>query len=170
MEDDRCRFRVWAPASERVHLHLVAPRERVVCMQPRTLGYHTALVQGTPPGTRYLYRLSTGSEFPDPVSRSQPEGVHGPSEVINRQFAWTDAHWFGVPIEHYVIYELHVGTFTSAGTFDAVIPYLDELAGIDACRPIPRRPELGLRRGFSVCRSKLIWRTVWLEKIGERMS
>ncbi|PYS36910.1 MAG: malto-oligosyltrehalose trehalohydrolase, partial [Acidobacteria bacterium] len=130
MEDDRCRFRVWAPASERVHLHLVAPRERVVCMQPRTLGYHTALVQGTPPGTRYLYRLSTGSEFPDPVSRSQPEGVHGPSEVINRQFAWTDAHWFGVPIEHYVIYELHVGTFTSAGTFDAVIPYLDELAGI----------------------------------------
>src|SRR5579862_5981186 len=71
LEDGRCRFRVWAPLSERVHVEVIAPRESVVCLQPRPLGYHTAVVEGISPGTRYRYRLSNGKEFPDPVSRFQ---------------------------------------------------------------------------------------------------
>ena len=128
--DGRCRFRVWAPQSERVHLHIIAPSESVVCMEPKEFGYHTATVENILPGARYRYRLSNGSEFPDPASRHQPEGVHGPSEVIDSHFEWHDRHWFGLPIEKYVIYELHVGTFTSEGTFDAVIPHLDELVDV----------------------------------------
>lgn len=128
LEDGRCRFRVWAPLSERVHVQIIAPREFAVCLQPRPLGYHTAVVEGISPGTRYRYRLSNGKEFPDPVSRFQPEGVHGPSEVVDPNFPWRDGKWFGIPIENYIIYELHAGTFTPEGTFEAVIPHLDELA------------------------------------------
>src|SRR5262245_13897440 len=91
--DNRCRFRVWAPASDKVHLRFVAPEDRIVCMDPRKRGYHTAVVEGIAPGTRYFYRLSNGKEVPDPVSRYQPEGVHGPSEIVSAQFEWTDTHW-----------------------------------------------------------------------------
>jgi len=129
-DDGRCRFRVWSPLSERVHLHIIAPKECLVCMEPKHLGYHMAVVEGIQAGTRYRYRLSNDSEFPDPVSRYQPEGVHGPSEVIDHQFEWHDERWFGLPIENYIIYELHTGTFTPEGTFEAVIPHLDTLAGI----------------------------------------
>jgi maltooligosyltrehalose trehalohydrolase len=139
LDGNRCRFRVWAPASDKVHVHLVAPEDRIVCMDPRKRGYHTAVVEGIAPGTRYFYRLSNGKEVPDPVSRYQPEGVHGPSEVVSAQFEWTDTHWFGLAIETYVIYEIHVGTFTPEGTFEAVIPYLNELAdiGITAIELMP---------------------------------
>jgi maltooligosyltrehalose trehalohydrolase len=139
LADGRCRFRVWAPSSEHVDLHLIAPREYFVRMEPKGLGYHTALVEGVGPGTRYRYRLADQREFPDPVSRRQPEGVHGPSEVIDSRFEWRDHHWFGIPIENYVIYELHTGTFTPDGTFDSIIPHLDELAelGITAIELMP---------------------------------
>src|SRR5262249_53921503 len=108
-------------------------------MEPKNRGYHAAMLTGVAPGTRYLYQLSSGNEFPDPVSRSQPEGVHGPSEVVNPDFEWTDSLWFGLPIEKYIIYELHVGTFTRDGTFDAIIPHLDELSntGITAIELMP---------------------------------
>jgi maltooligosyltrehalose trehalohydrolase len=139
LDGNRCRFRVWAPFSHKVHLHLVAPEDRVVCMEPRKRGYHTAVVEEIAPGTKYLYQLSNGKEVPDPVSRYQPDGVHGPSEIVSARFDWTDTHWFGIPIETYVIYELHVGTFTSEGTFEAVIPYLNELVdiGITAIELMP---------------------------------
>jgi maltooligosyltrehalose trehalohydrolase len=139
LDETRCRFVVWAPLSERVHLHLVAPQDRIVCMESKKHGYHAAVVEGIAPGTQYLYRLSNGREFPDPASRHQPQGVHGPSEVIGPHFNWTDDDWFGLPIENYIIYELHVGTFTAEGTFEAVIPYLDELMeiGITAIELMP---------------------------------
>src|SRR5579883_3176855 len=139
MDDGRCRFRLWAPLSERVHLHIIRPAESLVCMEPKQLGYHTAVVENVSPGTTYRYRLHNNKEFPDPVSRHQPEGVHGPSEVIDPHFDWTDSRWFGIPIENYVIYELHTGTFTPEGTFDAIIPHLDELAdaGITAIELMP---------------------------------
>src|SRR5262245_20833073 len=134
-----CRFRVWAPASPEVQVHFVAPEERTVRMEPKKRGYHAAMVSRVAPATRYLYRLANGKEFPDPVSRSQPEGVHGPSEVVNPQFDWTDNSWFGLPVEKYIIYELHVGTFTPEGTFEAVVRYLDELSdtGITAIELMP---------------------------------
>jgi maltooligosyltrehalose trehalohydrolase len=137
--DGRCRFRVWAPLRESVHVHIVSPRESVVCMERKQFGYHTAVVEDVIPGSKYKYRLSKDQEYPDPVSRHQPDGVHGPSEVIDPHFEWHDSGWFGLPIETYVIYELHVGTFTPDSTFEAIIPHLDELAdlGVNAIELMP---------------------------------
>lgn len=137
--DGACSFHVWGPAVERMDLHLVAPEERVVPLVRDECGYHSATVPGVRSGARYLLRLDGADELPDPASRSQPEGPHGPSEVVGPGFEWTDRGWFGWPIERHVIYELHVGTFTPEGTFDAVIPrlpYLREL-GITAVEIMP---------------------------------
>ncbi|HEX9163602.1 MAG TPA: malto-oligosyltrehalose trehalohydrolase, partial [Thermoanaerobaculia bacterium] len=89
-------------------------------------------------GTRYLFVLGD-KERPDPASRLQPESVHDPSEVFSREFQWTDAHWKNIPLEDYVIYELHVGTFTPEGTFDAVAGHLDQLKtlGVTAIELLP---------------------------------
>ncbi len=102
-------------------------------------GYFHAEVDAAPPGTLYLYRLDGESERPDPASRSQPRGVHGPSEVIDHAFPWDDATWSGIPLRDYIVYELHVGTLTPEGTFDAVIPHLSELKelGISAVELMP---------------------------------
>jgi len=142
MAGDRCQFRVWAPERERVEVHVVGPRERRVLMTKTADGYHEAEVDGCPEGTRYLYALgggNEGNERPDPASRLQPEGVHGPSAVVGRDFAWHDDGWRGVALEEHVIYELHVGTFTTEGTFDAVIPRLDALRdlGVNAVELLP---------------------------------
>ncbi len=84
------------------------------------------------PGDRYRYRLHRGGEDPvdraDPASRWQPDGLHGPSAVDDPRFAWTDAAWRGRPLRDQVLYELHVGTFTPEGTFDAIVPRLADLA------------------------------------------
>src|SRR5262249_52822252 len=111
----RYRFRVWAPFSERVQLHILSPQECVMPMQHKRNGYHQATIEGLAQGSRYKYRLANGKELPDPVSRYQPEGVHGPSEVVDPRFDWQDQQWFGLPIENYIIYELHAGTFTEEG-------------------------------------------------------
>ncbi|VTS00671.1 malto-oligosyltrehalose trehalohydrolase : Malto-oligosyltrehalose trehalohydrolase OS=Moorella thermoacetica (strain ATCC 39073) GN=Moth_1809 PE=3 SV=1: CBM_48: Alpha-amylase: DUF3459 [Gemmata massiliana] len=134
-----CRFRVWASKRERVDLRVTAPAERVVPMRPTGAGYFEVTLDGVAPGARYLYRLDGGVERPDPASRSQPATVHGPSEVVDPAFPWTDAHWHGVPLDKYVIYELHVGTFTPEGTFDAVVTHLDELVelGVTAVELMP---------------------------------
>ena len=130
LADNRCRFRVWAPHSERVDLHLVGPVERFIPMEAGAFGYYKTTVENIAHGARYFYRLASGKEYPDPASRYQPEGVHGPSAAIHDSFNWEDSNWTGIPIENYVIYELHVGTFTPEGTFDAAIPHLRDLAGI----------------------------------------
>jgi len=135
-----CEFLVWAPKIETVELHLLAPQERIVAMQREEGGYHCTSVDCAPPGAQYLYRLPDGREFPDPASRYQPKGVHGPSQVVdNRAFQWGDAGWTGWPLEDYVVYEVHVGTYTPEGTFDALIPYLVRLRelGITAIEVMP---------------------------------
>src|SRR5262249_52455545 len=138
-DDKRCRFRLWAPLAQEVQLHILNPQHTTIAMDAKPAGYHQTILENIEAGTRYKYRLSPTKEFPDPVSRYQPEGVHGPSEVIDPRFDWHDKHWFGLPIENYVIYELHVGTFTPEGTFEAVIRHLDELAetGITAVEIMP---------------------------------
>ena len=138
LPDRRCRFRVWAPA-RKIELHLLTPNDTTIPMEQKSGGYHQVILQDVSPGTKYKYRLAPDKELPDPVSRYQPEGVHGPSEVVDPRFDWQDRHWFGLPIENYVIYELHVGTFTAEGTFEAVISHLDELAetGITAIEIMP---------------------------------
>lgn len=122
-----CGFLLWAPKAQRVDVHFVTPGNRVIAMQPLDGGYFTAAVEEIAPGARYLYCLDGQTERPDPASRFQPQGVHGPSEVVDLDFEWSDQSWFGIPLEQYVFYELHVGTFTPQGTFDAIIPRIHEL-------------------------------------------
>jgi maltooligosyltrehalose trehalohydrolase len=133
----RCEFRVWAPNIDRIELHIVAPEGRRIALTKNDRGYHHAVTDAAA-GTRYFFVIN-GKERPDPASRLQPDGVHGPSEVTSKNFAWHDAGWRGVALEDYVVYELHVGTFTDEGTFDAVIPHLDALKdlGITAVELLP---------------------------------
>jgi maltooligosyltrehalose trehalohydrolase len=137
--DGRCGFRVWAPHSERVAVRLVSPRERLVSLEPRTRGWHEGVLEDCPPGATYFYRLANGAQRPDPASRFQPEGPHGPSQVVESAFEWTDSHWLNPPLARHIIYELHVGTFTPQGTFEAIIPRLDDLLelGITALELMP---------------------------------
>ncbi|MGM0574127.1 MAG: malto-oligosyltrehalose trehalohydrolase [Myxococcota bacterium] len=137
--DGSCRFRVWAPFVERVEVHLLEPRDRLVPMERDDPGYHEVVLDDVGAGARYLYRLDGGDERPDPASRLQPEGVHGPSEVVDADFPWTDEAWRGVPLEDLITYELHVGTFSDEGTFAGAIAHLDELAdlGVTAVEVMP---------------------------------
>ena len=122
-----------------VQVHIVAPHERLVPLERGPRGYHQAVIDGVEPGSLYLYRLDDHQERPDPASRSQPQDVHGPSQVVDSHFAWEDEHWSGLALQEYIFYELHVGTFTPEGTFEAIIPYLDELKdiGITALELMP---------------------------------
>jgi maltooligosyltrehalose trehalohydrolase len=85
-----------------------------------------------------MYQLD-GVELPDPASRFQPEGVHGPSEIVCEDFAWDDAGWFGPPLSSYIFYELHVGTYSQTGNFDAIVPRLTDLKslGVTAIELMP---------------------------------
>ena len=125
--EERCSFRVWAPRAQRVEVRIVAPEERIIPLQRGERGYHQAVAEGITPGSLYLYRLDGEKERPDPASRFQPQGVHGPSQVVDPRFPWDDASWFGLPLRDFIVYELHVGTFTAEGTFAAVIPRLEQL-------------------------------------------
>src|SRR5258706_527802 len=124
-------FAVWAPRHERLELHVLGNRPEVLPMQRDSLGYHTVVADAAQSGAKYLYRFGDSQERPDPASRRQPEGVRGPSELVDlRDFEWTDRDWKGVALEDSVCYELHVGTFTREGTFDAVRSALDQLAAL----------------------------------------
>ena len=125
------RFAVWAPRPKKVELHLPSERSRCLPMERDELGYHHAVVEHVPPGSKYFYRLDGTSDRPDPASRFQPKGVHGPSEVVDPSlFEWTDANWEPPALKDAVFYELHVGTFTAEGTFGAIVPHLDRLADL----------------------------------------
>ena len=134
-----CNFLLWAPKAQKVDVHIVHPCDRTITMQPLDRGYFSIAVDGIVPGTLYRYCLDGQTERPDPASRFQPQGVHGPSEVVDTDFPWSDNGWFGIPLERYVLYELHVGTFTAQGTFDAIIPRINELRdlGITAIELMP---------------------------------
>lgn len=121
-------FSVWAPFSMNVAVKIVSPEVRIISMERDERGYWKALAGGLFPGARYVFRLNDDKERPDPASRYQPEGVHSASELIDPDdFSWTDAGWYGIPLRDYIIYELHVGAFTPAGTFEAAINRLDYL-------------------------------------------
>ncbi|MEX2160140.1 MAG: malto-oligosyltrehalose trehalohydrolase [Dehalococcoidia bacterium] len=132
LDGGRVRFRVWAPTSTSVEAEIYLWPEGVVrhAMERGDDGVWSVDVDCAP-GTLYRYRLDDAWSHPDPCSRSQPEGVHGPSQVVDTQaFRWTDGSWRGADPQTLVIYELHVGTFTPEGTFDAVIGHLDDLAAL----------------------------------------
>ena len=134
-----CRFRVWAPEREQVTLRLYDPPGRTIAMQKDAEGYFLADVAGAGDGTRYHYLLDDVF-YPDPASAAQPAGVFGPSAVVDhRLFMWQDDSWHVPPFGQLIFYELHVGTFTPEGTFDAIIPRLGDLAslGINAIELMP---------------------------------
>lgn len=138
-ESGVCHFCVWAPLADHVILQVLEPQEQTVTMQPDHEGYHRAEVAEITAGALYTYQLNGETERPDPASRLQPQGVHGPSEVTTSRFDWTDTGWVGIALEDYIFYELHVGTFTPQGTFEAIIPHLDRLQslGITAIELMP---------------------------------
>jgi maltooligosyltrehalose trehalohydrolase len=121
-------FRVWAPRCRRVEVVLSSGSH---ALRSEPGGYFSGLAQATP-GTRYHYRLDGAEKlYPDPASRSQPDGPHGPSVVVDPSaFAWTDDAWRGAGARGQVIYELHVGTFTPEGTWEAAARELPELAAL----------------------------------------
>ena len=140
IEPDGVRFAVWAPNAQQVELELVGEGEaRRVPMAGDAESRFEVFVPGVGAGTRYVYRVDGGDGRPDPYSRYQPEGVHGPSEVIDPAYPWTDSAWTGIGAEGLAIYELHVGTMTEEGTFRSLIDELPALKslGITAIELMP---------------------------------
>jgi maltooligosyltrehalose trehalohydrolase len=129
LEDGGVRFRLWAPAQERVSL-VLEDDGSTVAMESRGDGFFEVFVQGIGAGALYRFSLSDGSRIPDPASRFQPQDVHGPSEVIDHaSYPWRD-DWEGRSWDDAVLYELHVGAFTPEGTFTAAAQKLDHLVGL----------------------------------------
>jgi maltooligosyltrehalose trehalohydrolase len=127
-QEDSVHFRVWAPSRKRVEVVLEGSQNIELEREPS--GYFSGASDSARPEMRYQFRLDGDSKLlPDPASRFQPEGPHGPSQIVNSsRFAWTDDRWRGVHIEGQVIYEMHIGTFTQAGTWNAAREHLSELA------------------------------------------
>jgi len=121
------RFRVWAPRRRQVEVLLSSGSLHP--LESEEGGYFSGIVEEAGPGTRYRYRLDGGEAYPDPASRFQPEGPHGPSEVVDpSRYRWRDSTWKGVRLENQVIYEMHIGTFTPEGTWASAARELPELA------------------------------------------
>jgi maltooligosyltrehalose trehalohydrolase len=139
LDSGKCSFLVWAPRARQVEVCIGKPGQRTVEMTSLSFGYFYAEIQDVAPGAEYKYRLDGNKELSDPASKSQPHGVHGPSQVVSSRFDWEDQAWRGIPLSQYVIYELHIGTFTPQGTFDAIIPRLESLRdlGITAIELMP---------------------------------
>jgi maltooligosyltrehalose trehalohydrolase len=137
--DGTVRFRLWAPAAKSVRLVLIAPEHKLE-MPEAGDGWFEISTSEAEAGTQYRFEIDGKDQVPDPASRYQPLGVHGPSEVIDpKTFAWTDQSWRGRPWNEAVIYELHVGTFSPEGTFAGVESKLDYLSdlGITAIEIMP---------------------------------
>jgi maltooligosyltrehalose trehalohydrolase len=136
------RFRLWAPAAHEVELmlHEEADTPRPLKMSAQPDGWFELVTGEARAGSRYRYRIDGKTEVPDPASRSNPDDIHGPSEVIDAAaFEWDDDAWRGRPWHEAVVYELHVGTFSPEGTFAGAEKKLDHLAelGITAIELMP---------------------------------
>jgi maltooligosyltrehalose trehalohydrolase len=139
LESGDVEWRVWAPLHDVVDLILIDSERDQRRTMLRRDDYFVLRLNGITDGARYRYSTRVG-EFPDPASRWQPDGIWGASAVYSpSRFSWTDQGWRGISREDLVLYELHVGTFTPEGTFDAVIPRLGELQelGITAIELMP---------------------------------
>lgn len=136
-------FRVWAPARKSVEVvwQRCEPKLRAQKLEPEADGYFSGLASDARAGDLYRFRLDDEDTlYPDPASRFQPEGPHGPSEIIDpNTFLWSDRDWPGVAIHGQVIYEMHLGTFTPDGTWNSAaekLPLLAEM-GITVLEVMP---------------------------------
>ena len=139
-------FRVWAPRCKKIELVLggakTGSKEKLspIRLTAENNGYFSGLCMEAHTGSLYRYRLDGGNELlPDPASRFQPEGPHGPSCVVDPVFAWSDQTWKGLNLKGQVLYEMHIGTFTKEGNWRAATTHLSELAelGITAVEMMP---------------------------------
>lgn len=140
---DGVHFRVWAPASKTATVVFYdtagKANERCVPMDAEPNGYFSLFVAGATTGMLYKIRLDSG-DFPDPASRFQPVGPHGPSQIIDPgRYRWSDSEWKGCSRAGQVLYEMHIGTFTPEGTWKAAAEQLEELAklGITVLEVMP---------------------------------
>src|SRR5271170_2809724 len=125
-------FGVWAPMAREVEVVLTGDAS-CHALKAEDGGYFSGIVPNARSGDRYRFSLDSSEPFPDPASRYQPEGPHGPSEIVDPgSYAWTDGAWRGRTREQLVIYEMHVGTFTLDGSWEA------------ASRELPALAELGI--------------------------
>jgi malto-oligosyltrehalose trehalohydrolase len=135
------RFQLWAPSARGVALQLeTSGMEREITMRAEAGGWFRTEVSEARSGSRYRFRINGDFLVPDPASRFQPEGVDGPSEVIDpRAFDWSDEAWLGRAWEEAVLYELHVGAFSERGNFAGVAEHLDHLValGVTALELMP---------------------------------
>ena len=130
LQGSTCAFRVWAPRATEVVVELEGEPARRRPMSAAADGYHSVEIEGVRAGQRYRF-LVDGKALPDPCSRFQPEGPHGPSQVVDRlAYQWRDENWGGIGLEGLVLYELHVGTFTPEGTFVAAASKLAHLRAL----------------------------------------
>jgi maltooligosyltrehalose trehalohydrolase len=134
-------FRVYAPACKSVSVVIGADALEVVPLQRTSDGYFEVETPGARTGSLYRFQLDDDQQlYPDPASRFQPDGPHGPSQVVDpRPFPWTDQNWCGLKSRGQVLYELHIGTFTPEGTWAAAAEHLADLAdvGITAIEVLP---------------------------------
>ncbi len=139
LDDHRVAFRVWAPYQSQVKL-MVDGENQARPMQAQADGFHELICDDLSPGALYYFQMGDHQRFPDPASRSQPQGVHGPSQLVRLdQHAWQDTGWHGLKLDELVLYECHLGTFTQAGTLGAAaeqLPYLKKL-GVNAIELLP---------------------------------
>jgi maltooligosyltrehalose trehalohydrolase len=138
VDKDLIAFTVWAPLCKSVDL-ILHETKKTSPMIKDNRGYWSITVDHIPDGSTYSFQLDHDKILPDPASRWQPHGVHGPSAIVGKKYLWTDSEWKGLALDNMIIYELHVGTFTAQGTFEGVIsklPYLQSL-GINAIELMP---------------------------------
>jgi maltooligosyltrehalose trehalohydrolase len=138
--DGTAHFKVWASATEQLSLEIVQPESKTYPMERDQQGYFRLSIPRASTALRYFFRFPDGRRRPDPASAFQPDGVHQASALVDHQaFSWDDRDWTGIPLSRLIMYELHVGTFTPEGTFEAAarkIPDLLEM-GINAVEIMP---------------------------------
>jgi len=141
VDDNGVHFSVWAPKATTIDVVVTTDAGTSQYRLVRdSEGVYSSFVAELQPGARYRYRVDGGDDFPDPRSAFQPEGVHGPSEVIDHsRFAWSDHRWTGISADNLIIYELHVGTYSAQGTFVALQAELEAIKslGVTAIEIMP---------------------------------
>ncbi|HYP15212.1 MAG TPA: malto-oligosyltrehalose trehalohydrolase [Bryobacteraceae bacterium] len=127
-KDGGVHFRVWAPEHESIEVVTGSVSRE---LDDEGNGYYSGRVEGLAPGSTYRLRIDGGDSLPDPASRFQPEGPHGPSAIVDAsRFRWSDQDWKGISLKGQVIYEMHIGTFSHEGTWTGALEHLPELARI----------------------------------------